>query len=89
MDEELDRTAQRLEILLSPRQIYFVRDDAPGPLRKARIVEIDFAPQILEILNRMATFAAGDIEDEKQHAAPRDVPEKIVAKPDVSMRALD
>ena len=44
---------------------------------------------MLQILDRVPPFAAGDVEDEKEQPAARDVPEKIVAEPDVSMRAFD
>src|SRR3954451_16121386 len=37
----------------------------------------------------MAAFASGNIENEEQDSATRNVPEKIVAKPDISMRAFD
>src|SRR6478609_9465960 len=37
----------------------------------------------------MPAFAAGDIENEKQDTAPGNVTEKIVAQPDVAMRAFD
>src|SRR6476659_4454005 len=37
----------------------------------------------------MPAFAPGDIENEKQDTAPGNVTEKIVAQPDVPMRAFD
>ena len=70
---------------MAPGEIPF----PPGSLREARIVEIDFAPKILQILDRMAALASGDVEDKKQDAAACNVAEKIVAEADVAMCALD
>ena len=77
------------EMLHIYRQVHFVGDDMPGPLGKARIVKVDLAPQILEVFDRMTSFASGDIEHEKQQPAAGDMAEKIVAEPDVAMRSFD
>src|ERR1041384_4870090 len=78
-----------VEIFLGARQVHFVSNNAPGPLGKSRIVEVDLASKILQILDRMPAFAASDIENEKQNPATCDVPKKVVAESDISVRAFD
>ena len=81
--------AHGLQIFAAVRQINFVRHDAPGSFRKSRIIQVDLAPQTLQILDRVTSFASRDVEDEKQKPAARDVPKKIVTETDVPMRSFD
>ena len=80
---------QRDKIFFGPRQVHFVGDDAPRPLGKSRIEEVDLAPKILKIFNRMAALAAGDIKDKEEQTATGNVPEKVVPEPDVAMSAFN
>ena len=81
--------AQDRDIFLACRQVHLVGDDAPWPLRKARVIQIDLAAQALQIFDRVAPFASGGINDEEQELAPRDVPQEIVPEPHIPMRAFD
>ena len=80
---------ERFQILIGIRQIHFVGDNEPGPFREQRIVEIDLAPELLQVFHGIAAFASGDVEDEEQSAASRDVPQKLVAESEPAMRALN
>jgi hypothetical protein len=53
------------QIFFSASKIHFVGGNHPGPLTEIWVVQVKFAPQIPEVLDRVAPFATGCIEDEK------------------------
>src|ERR1017187_9952674 len=88
---DLDRresVSQRLQIL-PRRQIHLVGNYKPRTLRQSWIVEIDFPPKILQILDRIAAFTSGSINHENQKAAARNVSQKIVAESEIAVRTFD
>ena len=70
--------SQRRQIFVRARQIHFVRNHEPRTLRQQWVVQIDFLTQLLQIFDRIAAFASGNIDNEKKNPAARNVAEKFV-----------
>src|SRR5207245_6022097 len=58
-------------------------------LRQYRIVKIDFAAEILEVFDRIASFTSRNIDNEKYNVAARNMSQKIVSEPKIAMRTLN
>ncbi len=65
---------ERSEMVGCLRQIHLVRHHPPRSQRKPRVIEIDFAPQMLQIFDRVAPLAPGHVDHEKEQLAASDVP---------------
>ena len=84
-----DAALELLQVLLRRRLVHLVGDDQTRPLQQRRVVELQFAQEILVIVPRGAAVRAGHVEQQHQHLAPLDVPEKLVAQADVAVRAFN
>src|SRR6266581_1410739 len=88
-EREPVRILHFFEILWRCRQIHFVRYDVPWALRQYRIVQTDFAPKVSQVFDRIPSFAAGKIDNEKQDAATRNVAQEIATESEITMGAFD
>src|SRR4029453_14275858 len=76
-------------MFLCAGQIHFIGNYEPGARRQYRIVEINFLAQILQIFDRIASLASGDVDYENQNAAPRNVAQEFVTQPKSAMPPFD
>src|SRR5215203_3627844 len=70
-------------------QIHFIGNYEPGTRRQGRIIQINFAAQILQIFDWIASLASGDIDYENQNAAARNVAQEFVTQPYSAVRTFD
>ena len=76
-------------IFIRAGEINFVGNDKPRPFRKPRIIKIDLFAQLLDVLHRIAAFASGNVDNEKENFAARNVPQEFVTQPNPFVRAFD
>src|SRR5678816_1097356 len=74
----LEARLELLDALPGAGQVHLVCDDNPRTLAQCRIVEVELAPEILQIGDWFAAFTAGHIEDENEQFAADDMAQKVV-----------
>ncbi|MPM76237.1 hypothetical protein SDC9_123234 [bioreactor metagenome] len=77
------------EVFLRLRQVGLVGCDELRNLREQRGKLLELGVDFLKIFNRVAQFAACDVEHMHKHARALDMPEEIVPKPRALRRTFD
>src|SRR4029077_2012441 len=62
------------------RQVHLVGSDGKPPRRQPWVIQFQFSSQRSEVVKRVAAFAAGHIEHEKQELTARDMPQELMPK---------
>ena len=73
------------QFFFGARKIHLIGGNHPGPLTESWIVKVKFAPQGSKVLDRIASFASGCVENEKQQFTAHDMAQKIMTKSHVLM----
>lgn len=68
------------DMLCGGWEVNFVCDDGPRLSRERCVVKSDFLAEGAEVLDGVASFRAGGIEDEEEMMAAEDMAEEVVAK---------